>query len=116
MYRYPVHGGVLATSIPLVELHEMNAEDPAAATWELQHTDAPAPDLRDSILVGEEDIAYGAVVRLFRAGGDLYRVSYTESSILPTVADRFSGIAPRACTKNWHAWTSLVAYSRSRRT
>ena len=81
MYRYPVHGGVLATSVPLVELHEMSATDRSAPTWELLQTDAPAPDLRDSILVGEEDIAYGAVVRLFRAGGDKYRVSYTDTGI-----------------------------------
>ena len=81
MHRYPVHGGVLATSIPLVELHELNAEDPSATTWELKHTDAPAPVLSDAILVGEEDIAYGAVVRLFRADDERYRVSYTDTGI-----------------------------------
>jgi hypothetical protein len=81
MLHYRIHGRLLASAVPLPELHEAAAlEDPA---WVLTVSSTvaaePAPD---SVLLGEEELpAYCARVSLWRGADGRHRLVYSDTGV-----------------------------------
>jgi hypothetical protein len=81
MLHYRIHGRILASALPLPELHSAQAD--GEPTWILTVSDEPAPSPRGcGLLLGEEALpAYGASVALWYSGDGRYRLSYTDTGV-----------------------------------
>lgn len=81
MLHYRIHGRILASALPLPELHSADAD--GAPTWILTASDEPPSPPRASwVLLGEEALpAYGASVALWRHADGRYRLTYTDTGV-----------------------------------
>jgi hypothetical protein len=85
--RYRAFGRVLDSDVTLGELHEIPVTS-APADWRLMLAAGTPPVVPDAIVVGNEDIAYGATVELLLLRKGEYRLTYSDTGVFDLSAPK----------------------------